>query len=235
MSTEEKVVAAAASGVSVCVIDHDLQLLHALGSAIAAQPDFGEPLLLDHGKNVFPRMRRFAPKVVLVAVEIASDSGFRFLRAVRQKLPAVRLIVMAGSESGETVSASISAGADGCILKPIDLEQVVGEIRSAAIGHPVLPDEVVRQILQQYLLKIRQPEHAGPPTDSELRVLQLTTEGRSCREIASKLGISTATVYALNKSLYSRLNINSRVAAIAWYRNQGGRLPHEAACDAGKF
>jgi hypothetical protein len=43
MSTEEK--AAAASSVSVCVIDHDIQLLHALGSAIAAQPDFGEPLL----------------------------------------------------------------------------------------------------------------------------------------------------------------------------------------------
>ena len=58
-------------------------------------------------------------------------------------------------------------------------------------------------------------------TNREVQILQLLADGRSNREIADRLNITIRTVKFHTANIYSKSNVNSRSAAIAWmWRNR---------------
>lgn len=206
-------------GIGICLIGNSSEFTRNLKASIANTPGFRELLHLDHSKNVFPRIRQYAPELILIDIRLAADSGFRFLRNARERFSQSRFLVIADQDQDPLVLTAVTAGADGCIYSHNPLEKVINDIRRAIEGLPILPDSVTSRILREYVQQLQQATPRQTLSDTEWRLLELTSEGKSCQEIAACQGIPTVAVYAMNKSIYARLNINSRVAAIAWYRS----------------
>ncbi len=207
-------------GVGLCLIGSSSDFANMLKASINSTPGFREFLHLELNRHVFPQIRQYAPDAVLIDLRLAADSGFRFLRTARDRFPGARILVIADQDPDQLVISAIAAGADGCIRSQSSHETIVNDIRRAIAGLPILPDHIITRILREHIRQLQQSTPQQPLTDAEWRLLELTNEGKSCEEIATEQGISTSAVYAVNKSIYARLKINSRVAAIAWYRNQ---------------
>lgn len=207
-------------GIGVCLIGNSSKFTSNLKAFIANSPDFGEPLHLDHSKNVFHRISLYAPDLILIDIQLAADSGFRFLRAARERFSHSRFLVIADQDQDPLVLTAVTAGADGCIYTHSPPDKVCKDIRRAIEGLPILPDSVTSRILREYIQQLQKTTPGQTLSDTEWRLLELSSEGKSCQEIAECQGIPTLTVYSMNRSIYARLGVHCRVAAIAWYRSQ---------------
>jgi two-component system nitrate/nitrite response regulator NarL len=119
------------------------------------------------------------------------------------------------SNNPNDIHRAVRAGADGYILKDIEPEQLIEEIKRCATGKQAVSDsikEIVRQVI-----KSRTPDGHNPAiselTDRELDVLQLVAEGLTNKAIGERLSIAEGTVKVHVKRMLAKLNLRSRVEA----------------------
>lgn len=219
--------------ISVAVLEDDPLLRESVGAMLRGTPGFGVPMLYEDTATAMRKMFRLPPRVVLVDLKLPGDSGLRFLRLIRNRLPKSVLIVLTAAEQEEYILAALGAGADGYLLKTNSMVEIVSSIRRAAEGEPVFSSPVLRKLLNEFRRRVQRPTEKLELSENEQRLLDLTDAGWSCQAIAQELGLSVHTVYAMNKALYPRLRVNSRAAAAAvWRQMQVGRSSPQPASSA---
>ncbi|MFM8357385.1 MAG: response regulator, partial [Verrucomicrobiota bacterium] len=193
-------------------------LRESLGAIIQNAPGFLPPRLFPDLQRALREVLRDPPLVMVVDVKLPGDSGLRFIRMVRSRLPRLRLVVLTAADHEDYLFAALEAGADGYLIKGTNLVEILEKIRRAAAGEPVLSASALRKVVAEYRQRIGGGQMEVRLTPKEDRLLELTDAGWSCEAIAQDLGLSVHTVYALNKALYPRLRVNSRAAAAAAWR-----------------
>jgi NarL family two-component system response regulator YdfI len=107
------------------------------------------------------------------------------------------------------------------LLKDTDRETLFNTIRAASRGETLLRPEIMARVLAQG--KAAGPAASVPLdlTERELEVLRGVAQGERSKEIAFRLGITERTVKAHLASIYNRLGVDSRAAAIAVAAQKG--------------
>lgn len=160
------------------------------------------------------------PDLFLMDIGLPDGSGYDLVPEIKARTAAKTLIISAFGDR-DTVVRALSAGADGYLLKDSSPQQVLDGIAVTLDGGaPVSPAAAV------YLLDLlRAP--AVPPAPSaavmedsrltprESELLQAFSAGKSYKEAARALGISPHTVGNHVKSIYRKLEVNSRIEAIS--------------------
>jgi DNA-binding NarL/FixJ family response regulator len=161
------------------------------------------------------------PDLFLMDIGLPDGSGYELVPEIKAHCDAKALIISAFGDR-DTVVKALSAGADGYLLKDSSPEQVLDGIAITLDGGaPVSPAAAV------YLLELlRTPSMAPAPepvafvaddnrlTPREAELLQAFASGKSYKEAARVLGISPHTVGNHVKSIYRKLEVNSRSEAI---------------------
>lgn len=204
--------------ISVGLLEDDPILRESLGSILQNTPGFLPPRLFPDVQQALREVLRDPPRVMVVDVKLPGDSGLRFIRTVRSRLPHLRLVVLTAADHEDYLFAALEAGADGYLMKGANLLEILEKIRQAAAGEPVFSGPVLRKVLAEYRQRVGDGQQEVRLTQKEDRLLQLTDAGWNCQAIARDLGLSVHTVYALNKALYPKLRVNSRAAAAAVWR-----------------
>jgi DNA-binding NarL/FixJ family response regulator len=166
------------------------------------------------------------PEVLLTDLGLPDGSGIELIRELRARDPdALAMVITVFGDEGSVLSA-IEAGATGYLLKDGTSEQI-GEaiLQLVAGGSPISPS-IARHLLRRFKPE-RQPP--SPPlaadaphlTARETEVLQLIAKGFSFGEIADLLAISPHTVTAHVRSIYRKLEVSSRGAAVFEAANLG--------------
>jgi two-component system response regulator NreC len=107
---------------------------------------------------------------------------------------------------------SLKAGAKGYLLKDSLRGDIIDAIRSVARGRSFLTRKVSRMLQEDY---VRQLENRGLDdsydllTDREREILQLVAEGKSNKEIAGVLNISSTTVETHRAHILQKLGLHS--------------------------
>jgi NarL family two-component system response regulator YdfI len=115
----------------------------------------------------------------------------------------------------------LQAGARGYLLKDTDRSTLFDTIRAAARGETLLKPEIMARVLSQANASKAVSNESINLTDRELEVLEAVARGERSKEIASHLGISERTVKAHLASIYGKLGVDSRAAAIAVSSQKG--------------
>ena len=119
----------------------------------------------------------------------------------------------------------LRAGAKGYLLKDTDRETLFNTIRAARRGETLLKPEIMARVLAKTGGTDSGLQTGSTDlTERELEVLRAVAQGERSKEIAVHLGISERTVKAHLASIYNRLGVDSRAAAIA-VAAQKGLLP----------
>ena len=161
------------------------------------------------------------PDVVLIDIPLPGDSGVPAIERLALLAPASRVLVLARSEENRVVEA-IVAGASGYIFKTAPPKAIIAAVRATAAGESVISSQIAGKLLQ----RIRErdipvttaSDNAASAirsvlTERELEIFERLASGRTNREIAHELSLSTNTVHNHIASILAKLHLENRIQA----------------------
>lgn len=155
------------------------------------------------------------PQVVLMDLQLGSESGVVATREIVARYPATRVLILTTYDTDADILRAIEAGACGYLLKDAEPERLVEAVGLAAKGETVLSPVVAQRLVG----RMRRP--TVELTERELEVLGLVAEGLGNRAIAKSLFVSEATVKTHLVHAFEKLGVDNRTAAVARARETG--------------
>ncbi len=151
----------------------------------------------------------------LVDLGLPDGSGVDLIRKLRQKLPAARIVVTTLYDDDAHVLAALAAGATGYLLKDEESDLIEARLRGMELGEVPMTPSISRRILDHFRKNASffTLDSAVMLTPRELDVLRLIGRGLKVAEAASSLGISAQTTAGYIKSIYRKLDVNTRAEA----------------------
>ncbi|MDQ5909281.1 MAG: two-component system, NarL family, nitrate/nitrite response regulator NarL, partial [Pseudomonadota bacterium] len=157
------------------------------------------------------------PDLIVLDLNMRGLSGLETLKAIKAADLDSRVIILTVSDSEEDVVTALRMGADGYLLKDMEPEEVLHNLKTAAQGQIALSKRVTA-ILADALHHESQPKALDclRLTGREREILTLIATGYSNKLLARQLKITEGTVKVHVKHLLQKLNLNSRVEAAVW-------------------
>jgi len=177
-----------------------------------------------NGEDAIALAQQTEPDLILMDLNMPGIDGLETTRRMRDVDIDARIVMFTVSDEQGHVLEALRNGADGYLLKDMDAEQLIEQIRLAATGRMALSPELTQVLAEA--IRVRPKPTGQVPfsslTKREKEVLRQIAKGQSNKMIARKLGISEGTVKVHVKNLLHKLGLRSRVEAAVWV------LEHEA-------
>ena len=143
-----------------------------------------------------------APDLMLVDVGMRGMNGIELANAMRERHPAIRVLMLSMYDNREYVLSAIRAGARGYVLKESPTEEIIAAISAVCSGGNYF-SSVVTAMVAQLAPSVSQL------TGREHEILLLLAHGGSNKVVANKLDISVRTVETHRLSLRRKLGVDS--------------------------
>jgi len=163
------------------------------------------------------------PDVVLMDVNMPRLDGVQATSLIRQRYPAVKVIMLTSAQELSVVESALQAGASGYLLKDVEEEDLAAAIRLVYAGHTLVPPGTA---------PAPSPAPAAPPnvhtyglSHREGEILALMVAGLSNKEIAQSTSLSISTVKFHVSNVIAKLGTSSRTEATAVALREG-LVPH---------
>ncbi|GAA4874911.1 response regulator transcription factor [Pseudonocardia benzenivorans] len=164
------------------------------------------------------------PDIVLCDVRMQGASGLDLCRTLRERDPEAKVVLLSVYDDEQYLFQALRAGASGYLLKKISGEELVRQLELAHTGTTVIDaslagravDTAARLQSDEFWPGARQGL-----THRESEVLSLMVTGLSNRGIATRLVVSDETVKSHLRSIYRKLGVGDRTAAVATALREG--------------
>ena len=165
---------------------------------------------------------RARPDIVIMDVRLPDGSGVEACRAIREILPATRVIMLTSYPDDEALYASIVAGASGYLLKQTRAAALIEAIDAVSKGRALLDPSITARVLE----RVRRGSSDEDPaiaslTDQERKVLEQLATGKTNREIGVVLFLSEKTVKNYVSRILEKLGLHRRAEAAAFAARRG--------------
>ncbi len=198
------------STIRLLIADDHPMVRVGLRALLETEPDF---VVVDETATAEGAVARAAEgdiDVVLMDLQFGRGmNGAEATRAITARPGAPRVLVVTTYDTDADTLPAIEAGATGYLLKDADAEDLLTAVRTAAAGGTTLAPTVADRLMN----RLRVPGAAL--TRREIEVLALVALGSSNRAIADRLHLTEGTVKSHLARVYSKLNVDSRTAAVA--------------------
>ena len=155
------------------------------------------------------------PDVALVDIGLPGMSGVEGVRILKERYPALVMLMNTVYDDDERIFQALCAGASGYLLKKTPPAKVLESLQEAIAGGAPMSPEVARRVLALFR-EVRAPEPGDHGlTPHELRLLKLLVEGHSYKTAAATLGVSVKTISFHLQKIYEKLQVHSKSEAVA--------------------
>lgn len=170
------------------------------------------------GFSAVEKIRVDPPDVSLIDVDMPGISGIRVIRMLRKAHPQMKIIVLSTYDDKNYIHGAMQAGADGYVLKCVEVAELVRIIKSFFEGHQVVSPYLVNLSLDFKATisttgEVKKVEYPVL-THREKEILRSIIEGQSNKEISHTLYVSVETVKSHIKNIYHKLQVKNRVEAV---------------------
>ena len=167
------------------------------------------------GAEAIQRCAELNPDVVLMDLRMPGMDGLTAIERLHVEQPQIAIVILTTFNEDDLMLRGLRAGAKGYLLKDTDRQTLFSAIRAAARGETLFQPEVLARLLS----KVGEKSFTSSPTfnltEREQEVLIAVARGDRSKEIALQLKITERTVKAHLASIYNKLGVDSRAAAIA--------------------
>lgn len=174
------------------------------------------------GEEALQRLRETECDILLLDLSLPGQSGVDVLRAVRQRHPGLKVLVLSGFPEERYALAMIRHGADGYLSKECEREELIRAIRTVAQGRRYISERTAELLAGEVAGDIASPSHEQL-SERELQVFLQLAKGTSVSEIASSLNLSVKTVSTYRSRLLEKLCLSSN-AELAAYAIRNGLI-----------
>jgi DNA-binding NarL/FixJ family response regulator len=206
----------------VLVDDHRMfrEGLRALLSRVEDVEVVGEA---ENGQEALAIIEKLRPDLVLMDIAMAGLNGVDATRAIRRQFPDCAVLAVSMHADRHYVVNMLQAGAAGYLLKDNAFAELKQAIETVKAKRAYLSPQIAKTVVDDYMGAARGQRGAANAslTPHERVVLQLISEGRSTKDIASRLGVSVKTIESHRKHIMDKLSLYS-VAELTKYAVREG-------------
>ena len=203
--------------IKVLIVDDHPVFRDGLRQCLQARKELRVLAAVGSGEEMWKALRTHGrPHIVLMDVEMPGEGGIELTKAMTEKQPDVRVVMLTAFSDSERVFAALKAGAVGYLLKNVSPEEICRTVERAAAGEPMLSGEIAGRVLREFEREReeeRDREQLDALTAREEEILKLLATGESNREIGRRLFISEQTVKNHVASIFRKLQVNDRTKA----------------------
>lgn len=205
---------------SVLVADDHPIYREGIVRAIKERPDLELVGEAGDGREAIEEIKRLAPMVAVLDIRMPIMDGTQVLSAIRRDGLETKVLFLSAFMEPELAYKTVASGAKGYLSKESSRQEVCEAVAEIARGGTALAAAAQAGLAQQ----IQERERTGGPprlTEREQEVLQLVSEGLSAPDIGKRIHLSTTTVKSHLHSLYEKLGVSDRAAAVAEAMRRG--------------
>ena len=191
--------------------DHEV-VRHGVRDLLGAQPGWIVCGEASSGREALQLLEATQPHVAILDLSMPGLNGMDAARQVRKILPETKIIIFTMHETEELVREVFRSGAHGYVLKSDAGTHLVAAVRSVLEGRHFCSSKLSEWIFQGFLRAASgEPEPATDDalTPREREIVQLLSEGRSNKEVATDLGISVKTVETHRAGIMRKLRLHA--------------------------
>ena len=207
--------------IKLLIADDHLIIRQGLRLILETENDFEIVGEASDGAEALKLCKKLKPDVVLMDLRMPNMDGLTAIEKLRVEQPEIAIVILTTFNEDDLMLRGLQAGARGYLLKDTGRSTLFNTIRAAARGETLLKPEIMARVLSQKNITKTESNETINLTDRELEVLASVARGERSKEVASHLGISERTVKAHLASIYSKLGVDSRAAAIAIAAQKG--------------
>ncbi len=209
--------------IKVMLADDHAMLRHGLSKSLQNEQDIEVIAQAKDGRSTVELAKELKPDVVIMDIGMPDLNGIEATRQITRDCPRVKVVALSMHSSKNFIIEMFKAGASGYLLKDCEFDELLNAIRvvidDKTYISPAISDVVVENYMRQF------PETKNSPfsilSKREREVLQLLAEGKTTKQIAKRLHISSKTVEVHRLNLMSKLKIDS-IAQLTKYAIQEG-------------
>ncbi|RNL77822.1 response regulator [Nocardioides marmorisolisilvae] len=200
--------------------DHPVVLggLRALLESLGTYDVVGEAT---DGEQAVRAVAEHEPDVVLMDIRMPGIDGLEATARVRAANPGTAVLVLTMFDDDDTVFAAMRAGAQGYLLKGAAQDEIDRAIRAVVAGEAIFSPGVAQRVLGYFATPPPAAEKFPDLTAREREVLDLVAAGHRNHAIAEQLFLSPKTVANHISSIFVKLAVADRSAAIVRARESG--------------
>jgi NarL family two-component system response regulator LiaR len=162
------------------------------------------------GEEAIEAAERLRPDVVLMDLVMPALDGLAAMRALRERVPGARVIVLTSFADDDKLLPALRAGAAGYLLKNAEPQELARAVRAAHAGEALLDPHVAARLVDALA---GEKEPLDRLTRREREVLQLIGRGFSNKRIAQELRLSEKTVKTHVGHVLAKLGVDDRTQA----------------------
>jgi DNA-binding NarL/FixJ family response regulator len=209
----------------------DDQAIVRAGLARILSPDDGFEVVAEYadGRQAVDELPALEPDVVLMDIRMPVLDGIAATAALREATEAIAVLVVTTFGEDEVLWSALEAGAAGFVLKDSSAAQLIAAVRAVAGGAAWFDPAVAPRILEDYRRRVapagRQAARLELLSEREREVLRLMARGATNGEVAAALIVAEATVKTHVGSIFGKLGVRDRAAAIVFAYDHGVVAP----------
>ena len=172
-----------------------------------------------NGREVVELARTTRADVAILDIGMPELNGLDALRAIRREAPHLRVVLLTIHDDDAYVVEGRRLGALGFVLKSEAGSELLSAVEAAAAGRSYLSPRLSSDVVDAVAAGLE--PIATHLTDREREVLQLISEGRTTKEVASTLGISVKTAGTHRTNIMRKLGVHETAGLVRYAIRQG--------------
>ena len=190
--------------IRVLLAEDQAMVRGALDALLSLQPDIEVVAEVSRGDEVVPVALDAQPDIALLDIEMPGCDGLEAGRALRERLPACRVLILTTFGRPGYLRRAMEGGASGFLLKDAPAAELAAAIRRVMAGERVVDPALATEALTA---------GQNPLTERERDVLAAAAHGASIAGIANTLYLSEGTVRNYLSIAIQKLGVHNRVEA----------------------
>lgn len=207
----------------IILIDELALLTDALRYVLIQMPEINDVISYRDGKAFLADTARHPPDILIMDWAITGMTGLELLDCARQMLPKeLKIIVLSNVTDVQTIKHAVRRGANGFLPKTTTLDELKEAISQISSGKQYIGKGIRDSLINSVFTNEQIVLHLSP---REKEVLQKVCSGRTIKEIAYDLKLSTHTVQYYHRSVMEKLKVKRTTDLIVYAMRHGLYIP----------
>ena len=177
--------------------------------------------MVEDGRALLEAAQKVKPDIVILDVSMPLLNGIDAATQLKKVQPSVKVIFVTMHADADYVRSAFEAGASGYLLKRSAVDELEQAIRAVWAGHSYITPLIAKDLLDVLLTTGSKQPQRKSLTFRQREVLQLLAEGRTVKDIAVRLKISTRTVEFHKAQVMEQLNLRTTAELIKYALTHG--------------